>query len=92
MNQNTEYEKFTREIYNEIFKNRYVRNIDVKHNVKLKGRSGQKHQIDRYWEYQRDDTTFKVAIECKNYNNTVSIVLLDIDFFSSMKIGLKDMI
>lgn len=26
-----------------------------------------------YWEYQYDNTTFKIAIECKNYNHTVSI-------------------
>ena len=45
MNDNIEYEKFTQEIYNEILKNLYVKNIDVKHNVKLTGKSGQKHQI-----------------------------------------------
>ena len=73
MNDNIEYEKFTQEIYNEILKNLYVKNIDVKHNVKLTGKSGQKHQIDVYWEYQYDNTTFKIAIECKNYNHTVSI-------------------
>lgn len=48
MNDNIEYEKFTQEIYNEILKNLYVKNIDVKHNVKLTGKSGQKHQIDVY--------------------------------------------
>lgn len=73
MNDNIEYEKFTQEIYNEILKNLYVKNIDVKHNVKLTGKSGQKHQIDVYWEYQYDNTTFKIVIECKNYNHTVSI-------------------
>lgn len=73
MNDNIEYEKFTQEIYNEILKNLYVKNIEVKHNVKLTGKSGQKHQINVYWEYQYDNTTFKIAIECKNYNHTVSI-------------------
>ena len=73
MNDNIEYEKFTQEIYNEILKNLYVKNIEVRHNVKLMGKSGQKHQIDVYWEYQYDNTTFKIAIECKNYNHTVSI-------------------
>lgn len=43
------------------------------HNVKLIGKSSQKHQIDVYWEYQYDNTIFKIAIECKNYNHTVSI-------------------
>ena len=45
MNDNIEYEKFTQEIYNEILKNLYVKNIEVRHNVKLMGKSGQKHQI-----------------------------------------------
>ena len=73
MNDNIEYEKFAQEIYNEILKNLYVKNIEVMHNVKLIGKSGQKHQIDVYWEYQYDNTIFKIAIECKNYNHTVSI-------------------
>ena len=80
MNDNIEYERFTQEIYNEILKNQSVKNIDVKHNVKLTGKSGQKHQIDVYWEYQYDNTTFKIAIECKNYNHTVSISKVR-DFF-----------
>lgn len=73
MNDNIEYEKFAQEIYNEILKNLYVKNIEVMHNVNLIGKSGQKHQIDVYWEYQYDNTIFKIAIECKNYNHTVSI-------------------
>ena len=43
MNDNIEYEKFAQEIYNEILKNLYVKNIEVMHNVKLIGKSGQKH-------------------------------------------------
>ncbi len=39
MNDNIEYEKFTQEIYNEILKNLYVKNIEVRHNVKLMGKS-----------------------------------------------------
>ena len=73
MHEGAEYEKFTQEIYNEILKNQSVKNIDVKHNVKLGGKSVQRHQIDVYWEYQYDNTTFKIVIECKNYNHTVSI-------------------
>ena len=52
MNDNIEYEKLTQEIYNEILKNLYVKNIEVRHDEKLTGKSGQKHQIDVYWEYQ----------------------------------------
>ena len=67
VNEGAEYEKFTQEIYNEILKKQSVKNIEVMHNVKLIGKSGQKHQIDVYWEYQYDNTIFKIAIECKNY-------------------------
>ena len=35
MNDNIEYEKFAQEIYNEILKNLYVKNMEVMHNVKI---------------------------------------------------------
>ena len=59
MNDNIEYEKFAQEIYNEILKNLYVKNIEVMHNVKLIGKSGQKHQIDVYWEYKIAGVQYK---------------------------------
>lgn len=38
----------------------------------MEGRSGCKHQIDVYWEYENNGVVHRVAIECKNYNNAVS--------------------
>ena len=73
MNPNIEYEKFTQEIYQELVNADVLKTTDVQHNVKLKGRSGQEHQIDVYWEYEIAGTKQKVAIECKNYNKTVAI-------------------
>ena len=73
MNPNIEYEKFTQEIYQELVNADVLKTTKVQHNVKLKGRSGQEHQIDVYWEYEIADTKHKVAIECKNYNKTVAI-------------------
>ena len=35
MNDNIEYEKFTQEIYNEILKNLYVKNIEVMHKCEI---------------------------------------------------------
>ena len=52
MNDNIEYEKFAQEIYNEILKNLYVKNIEVMHNVKLIGKSGQKHHVDPHHNNQ----------------------------------------
>ena len=73
MNPNIEYEKFTQEIYQELVNADVLKTTKVQHNVKLKGRSGQEHQIDVYWEYEIAGTKQKVAIECKNYNKTVGI-------------------
>lgn len=73
MNPNIEYEKFTQEIYQELVNADVLKTTKVQHNVKLKGRSGQEHQIDVYWEYEIAGTKQKVAIECKNYNKTVEI-------------------
>ena len=73
MNPDIEYEKFTQEIYQELVNADVLKTTEVQHNVKLKGRSGQEHQIDVYWEYEIAGTKQKVAIECKNYNKTVGI-------------------
>ncbi len=73
MNPNHEYERLTQEIYQQLVNLDVVRSTTVKHNVKLEGRSGQKHQIDVYWEYEIAGNKHKVAIECKNYNSLVPI-------------------
>lgn len=72
MNQNIEYEKFTQGIYQELINARGI-TANVEHNVKLIGNSGQKHQIDVYWEYEVSGVLHKVAIECKNYNRKLSV-------------------
>ena len=73
MNPNIEYERFTQEIYQQLVNLDVVRTTKVQHNVKLEGRSGQKHQIDVYWEYEIAGNKHRVAIECKNYNTLVPI-------------------
>lgn len=72
MNSDIEYERFTQEIYQQLVYSDVVRATKVQHNVKLEGRSGQKHQIDVYWEYEIAGNKHQVAIECKNYNKPVS--------------------
>lgn len=87
MNANIEYEKFTQEIYQELVNADVLKATWVQHNVKLKGKSGQEHQIDVYWEYEIAGIRHKVAIECKNYSRNVEIgkvrdfygVLLDLN-------------
>ncbi len=73
MNKDIEYEKFAQEIYQGLVDVDVVKTTDVKHNVKLVGKSGQAHQIDVYWEYEIAGVKHKVAIECKNYNKAVPI-------------------
>lgn len=67
----TEYEILVRDLHAALVKNDQVENIDVQHNVKIKGRSGATHQIDVYWEFRIAGVTYKTCIECKHYNDRV---------------------
>ena len=73
MNTNTEYEKFTRELCERLALYKGLLSSSVQHNVKLKGKSGFEHQVDVLWEYEKDGEVHRVAIECKNYNQKISI-------------------
>ena len=73
MNPNTEFELFTRYIYQKLVNNDVLKPTLVLHNVRLKGKSGCEHQIDVYWEYEIAGNKHRVAIECKNYNSQVEI-------------------
>ena len=73
MNRNIEYERFTRDVCERLALYKGVQSSSVQHDVKLKGKSGFEHQVDVYWEYQKDEEVHRVAIECKNYNQKISI-------------------
>ena len=79
-NKNTEYELLVREIYQAINSSEAVKTIDVKHNVRVEGRSGCKHQIDVFWEFVMMGEIHRVVVECKNYSDLVSIAKVR-DFF-----------
>lgn len=72
-NYGTKYEQFTLSVVQILANNDVLKTITVEHNVKLKGKSGCNHQIDVYWEYEKDGQQHRVAIECKNYNSTIPI-------------------
>lgn len=72
INEHVQYELFVKQLYEEILSEEGFHNIDVKHNVKVRGKFGQMHQIDIYWEFQIAGMNYKTAIECKNYKNPVS--------------------
>ena len=72
-NKNTEYEQFTRKVFAGLSSQKRVKTIKLQHNVKLLGKSDTHHQIDVYWEYEKDGQLHKVAMECKNYSKNVPI-------------------
>lgn len=73
MNENTEYELLTKKIYQLLLNYQGFDNIEVKHNIKIKGKSGVEHQIDVFWEFKIADIPHRVAIECKNYNSSITL-------------------
>lgn len=50
-----------------------IKNVEVQHDVLVRGISGQEHQIDVYWEFSLGGIRHRVALECKNYNSAISI-------------------
>lgn len=73
MNPNTAFECFTQRIIQRLVNSTVLKPTLVRHNVKLVGKSGCEHQIDVYWEYEKDGVMNRVALECKNYDSNVSI-------------------
>src|SRR5262245_29494249 len=72
-NRNIEYEQFVQSVYSTLLKAEGVEGVQVQHDVELKGKSGQLHQIDVYWEFYRAGVHHRVAIECKNYNRAIEV-------------------
>ena len=67
------FEKITQEIYQEILRKEGIENVDVQHNVKLKGKTGFEHQIDIYWKFQMAGVEHCVIVECKNYSSSITV-------------------
>jgi len=65
--------------------------------VKLQGKSGDKYQIDVYWEYEIAGNKHRVAIECKNYSSLVPVgkvrdfqgVLIDLNNVNGIMVSSK---
>lgn len=65
------YERFTQTIWQGLLSQTQVKSIDVRHNVKLIGRSGATHQIDVYWEFEVAGAHYKTCVECKEYTSDI---------------------
>jgi hypothetical protein len=83
-NEDVGYEKFAQSIYQTLLDNEDIKPTKVQHNVDLLGRSGCKHQIDVYWEYEIAGIIHRVAIECKNYNTSNISIGRVRDFFAAL--------
>jgi len=68
-----EYELLTQAIYQTILLEEGERNIEVKHNLPVAGRSGVEHQIDVFWRFKRAGVTHTVLVECKNYSSAITL-------------------
>ncbi|WP_052241787.1 restriction endonuclease [Plesiomonas shigelloides] len=68
-----QYEKITQSVYQAILQKEGIDNIEVQHNVSLKGRSGVAHQIDVLWIYKQAGIEQKVLIECKNFGTSLTL-------------------
>ena len=53
------------------------RNIEVKHNVKLKDKLNNERQFDIYWEYEFGGVVYKTVIECKDYASKITVDKID---------------
>lgn len=84
MDSSIAFELFTQRVYQKLVNNDVLKPTTVKHNVKLKGKSGCEHQIDVYWEYEIAGNLQRVAIECKNYDSQVPIGKIR-DFFGVLQ-------
>jgi hypothetical protein len=84
LNEDVAYEKFAQDIYQTLLDSEDIKPTKVQHNVDVVGRSGCKHQIDVYWEYEIAGVTHRVAIECKNYNTSNISIGRIRDFFAAL--------
>ena len=69
----TEYEIFVKEIYERLNSVDGLTNAKIRHDVVLISATGTEHQIDVYWTFEIGGIHYKVAVECKDYKNSVSI-------------------
>jgi hypothetical protein len=67
----TDYERFVQQVYQSLVSQDAIRNVEVKHNVVLTGKSGATHQIDVFWEFEIAGQRYRTCVECKHYSKAV---------------------
>jgi hypothetical protein len=73
----TEYEDFVANIYDSILSAEQIdgkiKRIILERQKLLLCKSGTTTKVDIYWEYAVAETTFRTAIECKDYKSAVPV-------------------
>ncbi len=82
INEHKAYEEFAQEIYQTLLDSQDIKPTKVQYDVKIVGRSGCKHHIDVYWEYDISGVTYRVAIQCKFYKSTNITIEYIREFFA----------
>ncbi|WP_417526940.1 restriction endonuclease [Marinomonas shanghaiensis] len=67
----TMYELFVQEFHEQLLHQEGFKDIDVRHDVKIKGKSGNYNQIDVFWELSTVGVIQKFCVECKKWKHTV---------------------
>lgn len=70
-NTGIEYEGIVQKVFQSILDQKFVKNIEVKHDVTLQGKSTT-HQIDVYWEFSDGISKYATIVQAKDYNSRVS--------------------
>lgn len=79
-NTGLEYEIFVQSLLTALLQTDNVcgqKNIKVEHRKIIKDNNGIDREIDIYWEFELAGMIYKNAIECKDYNSTISIEKID---------------
>lgn len=71
MDKYTEYELFVQELHQKLIDSGEHGNVEVKHNIKIQGKSGAKHQIDVYWSNSIAGVEQDYCVECKHWDSMV---------------------
>ena len=70
MNNGLAYEHLVQRIFQAILRQEFVRNIDVRNNLRLTGIITN-HQIDIFWEFEVGGINYKTVVEVKDWNQPV---------------------
>lgn len=71
-NTGKKYEILTQGVFQNIVDQHFVKTVEVKHNVVLKGKTTN-HQIDVFWEYEISGILYQTVVQTKDWSSTVKL-------------------